>query len=1160
MSEITQLINKSLETKQNFVHLRTYSSYSLLEGAITVQNLVAKALSENMPALAITDRHNLFASLEFSKEAVKYGIQPIIGCTFDFDSEIEDNSFATKSKQTKNDQILLIAKNKIGYQNLLKIASSYHDNKSGESILTFGDLKKLGEGIIILTSGINGTLGRLLLGGKNDTAEKFLLELNSYFTDHIYIEITRHGFQEEERIESQLIDLGLKHNIPFVATNDVYFLDQSMHEAHEVLLCISEGKYISEDDRRTSCTEYCFKSQDEMEELFSDLPEAIENTIKIAKRCSVKSEERKIMFPHYKVSLGNDEPSELSIIAHQGLDKRLEFMSTSGDIRFKNTQTNDDVIKQYKDRLDYELEIIIKMGFAGYFLIVSDFIGWAKSHKIPVGPGRGSGAGSVVSWSLNITDVDPIKFGLFFERFLNPERVSPPDLDIDFCQDRRDEVIKYVQQKYGMDKVAHIITFGKLQAKAAIRDVGRVLQLPYSLVDKVAKMVPFNAVNPITLGQAIEIEPELKKAQKNDPDVAKLLNISLKLEGLHRHASTHAAGVIISAHSLETLVPMYKKSKSGMPVIQYSMKHAEAAGLIKFDFLGLKTLTVISNCQKSICKSQENFDIHRINFSDPATFKMLAAGQSIGVFQFESSGMKSSLAKMKPDSIEDIIALGALYRPGPMDNIPTYIACKHGISQPDYLHPLLENVLDKTFGVIIYQEQVMEIARILGGYSSGEADLLRRAMGKKIKEEMDDQREKFVNGAIDNGIKKDRAIYIFDLVAKFAGYGFPKAHAAAYGIISYYTAYLKANYPAQMIVSILNTEIYDTDKINIFIQEAKSLGIGILPPDINSSLESFSVVLEDGKEKILYALGAIKNISFDAMVHVVKTRNDSGKYKDIFDVIAKSDNKINKRQIEYLIKAGVFDSISNNRKQLFDSIDIILTHKPSTSNKDQLSLFAEKSFGNAKLADSQDWNKNERLNHECSAIGLYISDHPLDPYSSFFSDLSVVDAAYIKDKIESGVHNIKLAAIPVVIKNRFSPRGRYVIISSSTPSGIIDITVFDDAILEKNRDSIYSKKPMLFTLEVRKDNDFERITATSITDLDCYFYNQKIAAEISITTDKHLNSIKDVIVDNKKSNHEITIRVNAPSGTTSIRLPKKYSLNFMANDFDKISNIIVKQL
>lgn len=1124
------------ERVEGFVHLRAYSSYSLLESTIKIPALVSKISEEEMPALAITDKGNMFASLEFSMAASSKGIQPIIGCDFNFDSQIDLDG------KSSIDKILIIAKNEVGYKNLLALSSKYYE--SDTSVLTFEQLKNHSKGLIVLTGGIYGTVGKLLLQNQYEKAEEFLLELNKVFNDHLYVELTRLGYADEEKIERSFIDLALKHNIPLVATNDVYFLSKDMHEAHDILLCIADGKYSTSEDKRRISQESYLKSSKEMRDLFADIPEAIDNTIEISRRCSVMSETAETTFPKYEVSLGKDETEELRIIAKEGLQRRLDFMNKMDPLEEDAKKSRE---KEYWDRFDYEIGIIENMGFMGYFLIVSDFIRWSKSQGIPVGPGRGSGAGSVVSWSLDITDVDPIKFGLLFERFLNPERVSLPDLDIDFCQDRRDEVIKYVQEKYGSEKVAHIITFGKLQARAVLRDVGRVLMMPYGKVDMIAKMVPFNAINPVSLAQAIEMEPELDNARKEDDTVAKLIEISLKLEGLHRHASTHAAGVVISREDLIQTVPLYKNSKTGMPVIQYSMKYAEAAGLIKFDFLGLKTLTVIDKCQNLVRKKKPEFDLNKISLNDQKTFDMLALGKSSGVFQFESIGMKDYLSKLKSDSVEDIMALGALYRPGPMDNIPRYIDCKHGKEEVQYMHPKLEKILSKTFGVVIYQEQVLEIARSLAGYTLGGADLLRRAMGKKVKAEMDAQREIFVKGAVENGIENKKANEIFDMVAKFAGYGFNKSHAVAYGMISYHTAYLKANYPAEMIVSILNTEIDDTDKVSAFVEDAKGLGIKISPPDINSSEAEFSIDEETGGIK--YALGAIKNVSLAAMKSICNNRNGNGKFKDIFDFITRVEaGGINKRQLEYLIKSGAFDSLSGNRKQLFESIDKLIdfhSYSEQEKNSNQIDLFGDSTESvksSFTLPDVQDWECDEKLNNECSAFGFYLSGHPLDVYQDYFKEVNIMDAYQIRNSLQVGRHSVKIAGIPVVVKTRSSPKGRYIVMSLSTPTGIMDVTIFDDQILEQNREAIYGKIPLLVDSEIRKDGELERVTAQQIERLDSYLHKQRRTIAIEIN---HVDAVKTLegflYKSDKGSNIRIILQVPCEGKIVKMELPSGYT-------------------
>ncbi len=825
-----------------FINLRNHTTFSLCKGAIKIPALVSAAKEFEMPALGICDSRNLFGALEFSSACKKAGIQPILG------SEIlvrfpDPNKKNQSNLDIENSlsKLPLIARNEEGYKNLMYLVShSFLNRETGISpYVNFDLLKEYSSGLIALSGAVDGFVGKSLSNDQEKKCEELIKEFAEIFKDNFYVELTRHGTKEEENLEQKFIDVAFKNNLPLVATNDTYFLTKDMHEAQDILSCIGEGKVFAEVSRKKNSPEQYFKSPKEIEELFSDIPEAIENTVNIAKKCHVMAFERAPSLPRFNVSEGYDEADELRKQSIEGLKIRLIR-------KFELEETPEDkkpeIEKEYFDRLDYELSIIIKMDFPGYFLIVSDFIKWAKGNDIPVGPGRGSGAGSVIAWALQITDLDPIRFGLLFERFLNPERVSMPDFDIDFCQARRDEVIDYVQKKYGKDYVAQIITFGKLQARAVLKDVGRVLQMPYNQVDRICKLIPFNAIEAVTLEKAIEMDKDLQQAIKEDPQVTKLTDIALKLEGLNRHSSTHAAGVVIGDKPLHEICALYSDKPEEMPAVGYSMKYAEAAGLVKFDFLGLKTLTTISETVKLVEKNRGiKIDISNLKLDDKQTFEMLATGDSVGVFQIESSGMRSVLRQMKADKIEDIIALISLYRPGPMDNIPTYIQRKHGEEKIKYPHPLLEPTLKETYGVIVYQEQVMEIAKVLSGYSLGAADLLRRAMGKKIKAEMDLQREIFVEGAIKNGVDQKQAGEIFDLVDKFAGYGFNKSHAAAYALISYQTAYLKAHFLPEFLTASINLEIYNTDKINIFLQEAKSHNIEVLPPDINASEAYFSI-------------------------------------------------------------------------------------------------------------------------------------------------------------------------------------------------------------------------------------------------------------------------------------------------------------------------------
>jgi len=835
-------IDQTSNSSAKYIALRNHSTYSLCQGAIKINDLIDKAKKYAMPAIGICDSQNLFGALEFSLACKKSGIQSILGCEVLVDFNlIEQKNPSHLDIQNSLCPLPLFAYNDEGYKNLMFLVSQSFLNRQNAITphINFNLLKQKSAGLICLSAGVDGVIGKMIIQDQDKIAENFCDQLAKTFENNFYLEITRHGTKNEEKCEPKFLELAQKKSLPIVATNNVFFIDQDMFEAQDILSCIYDGLLISETNRKKNTAQQYLKNPEEFCQLFSDLPEAITNTVLIAKKCLTMAFERPPTLPKFSNEISFDEAEELKKQALDGLKIRLKQKFILEEI----SPTQQEIInQQYFERLDYELSIIIRMNFSGYFLIVSDFIKWAKNQQIPVGPGRGSGAGSVVAWALQITDLDPIRFGLLFERFLNPDRVSMPDFDIDFCQTRRDEVIDYVQKKYGNDYVAQIITFGKLQARAVLKDVGRVLNMPYSQVDRICKLIPFNAVEAVTLEKAIEMDKDLQQAIKEDPQITKLVDIGLKLEGLNRHASTHAAGIVIGDKPLYEICALYNDQGSTMPAVGYSMKYAESAGLVKFDFLGLKTLTTIFETVKLVEKTRQlKIDINNIRLDDQHTFKMLASGDSVGVFQIESSGMRSVLRQMRADKIEDIIALISLYRPGPMDNIPTYIKRKHGEEKIDYPHPLLELVLKETYGVIVYQEQVMEIAKILAGYSLGGADLLRRAMGKKIKEEMDQQRSIFVSGAKKNNIEEGQANEIFDLVDKFAGYGFNKSHAAAYAMISYQTAYLKAHFLEEFLTASINLEIDNTDKINIFLQEAKSHGIPVLPPDVNKSQAYFAI-------------------------------------------------------------------------------------------------------------------------------------------------------------------------------------------------------------------------------------------------------------------------------------------------------------------------------
>ena len=1073
----------------DFIHLRCHSAYSLSSGAIKVKEVVALAKKHAMPAVAMTDEGNLFGALEFAQGAREAGVQPIIGCALKLRrSDGESRLGGRFGPAASPDTALLLVQNEAGYRNLLALDSHAFLDTEGteEPQVALAGLEGHSDGLILLTGGPQGPVGRLLAEGQAPAAEAMLLRLAALFPGRLYVELMRHGVAVEDRIEPALIELAYAHDLPLVATNDVYFADPSFYEAHDALLCIADGTVLGNPNRRRLTPDHYFKSPAAMRELFADLPEACDNTLVVAQRCAFMPEPRQPILPPYATATGRDEAAELREAAAAGLEARLAaqlFLPEMDEAAREATAI------PYRERLGFELETIIQMGFAGYFLIVAEFIQWAKSSGIPVGPGRGSGAGSVVAWSLTITDLDPLRFGLLFERFLNPERVSMPDFDIDFCQDRRDEVIRHVQERYGRDRVAQIITFGKLQARAVLRDVGRVLEMPYGQVDRICKMVPNNPAAPVTLQEAIDGEPMLQNMQETDESVARLIAIALKLEGLYRHASTHAAGVVIGDRPLQELVPLYRDPRSDMPVTQFNMKYVELAGLVKFDFLGLKTLTVLARALDLLRARGVALDLTTLPLEDPASYDLMGRGDTVGVFQLEGAGMRDMLRKLRPDRFEDIIAVVALYRPGPMENIPRYIAVKHGREAPDYLHPSLRSILEETHGIMIYQEQVMQIAQVLSGYSLGGADLLRRAMGKKIKAEMEAQRRQFIDGATGRGVAPQIAEDIFEQVAKFAGYGFNKSHAAAYALVAYHTAYLKANHPVEFMAALMSLDIGNTDKLNLFRQECVRLGIKLLPPDINRSGDAFTVELTGQGPAIRYALAAVRGVGAQAMRQVVEERAAKGGFADLFDFARRIDPRsFNRRQFENLVKAGAFDALNRNRAQTFAAIDLLLRVANAASSErasQQVNLFGDHGAEHGSLPPAADWQAVERLQHEFDAIGFYLSSHPLDAYSRSLARLGVVRFAELPMRLAAGGSTrFKLAGVPISRKERNSARGnRFAFVQMSDTSGVYEVMIFAE-VLAQSRELLDDGAPLLVTVDVRAEEETLRLNAQRFDPLD----------------------------------------------------------------------------
>ena len=1033
--------NGQMAIEGGFIHLRVRSAYSLLEGAVRAEALGRLAASQGMPTVAIADRCNLFGALEFSVACKEAGIQPIVGCAL----PVTGIGGRSPERWSKTPTVVLLAQTEAGYLNLSELSSKAFLEADGveEPSVPWSEVAARAEGLILLSGGTEGPVDPLFAAGKPEDGAAALARMAEAFGDRFYVEIQRHGLASQAAAEPGLVAWAYANDVPLVATNDVYFPDADLYSAHEALLCIADGAFIGQEERRRVTPEHWFKPAADMRALFADLPEACDNTIDIARRCAFMVHKRDPILPRFPTSDGRTEDEELASDAREGLRLRLAAHAPALPM------------EAYEARLEQEISVIQKMGFSGYFLIVSDFMKWAVSQGIPVGPGRGSGASSLVAWSLMITGLDPLRYGLVFERFLNPERVSMPDFDIDFCQERREEVITYVQQRYGRDRVAQIITFGTLQARAVLRDVGRVLQMPLGQVDRLAKMVPANPASPVTLARAIEIEPRLQQARDEDESVARLLEIALRLEGLYRNASTHAAGVVIADRPLTELSPLYRDPRSDLPATQFNMKWVESAGLVKFDFLGLKTLTVIDRAMKHLARRGADFVLEGLSLDDAATYELMASGQTVGVFQLEGQGMRDTLRQLRPNSIEDVTALISLYRPGPMDSIPAYVDTKAGRKPLNVYHPLLESVLTETYGVIVYQEQVMNIARIMAGYSLGEADLLRRAMGKKKKEEMDQQRARFLSGAAERGVDPDLADTLFELMAKFSGYGFNKGHAAPYALIGYQTAWLKANAPVEFFAASMSLDISNTDKLTVFYQDARRFGVVVRPPDVNRSSADFTVA--DGE--VLYALGGIRNVGLQAMEHLVEVRTSGGPFRDIFDFVERVDpRQVNRRTLETLARAGAFDSLGHDRAQIMESSEILAGYGHSVADErasSQGSLFDgdQVEAQRPRLPRVESWSPTRRLDEELAAVGFYLSGHPLEDLMPALRRRRTDLLTEVIPKAEAGAEAFRMAGVVRRRQERASQASgdKFAFVTLSDPSGEYEV-LFPPESLRRCRD------------------------------------------------------------------------------------------------------------
>ncbi len=1121
-----------------FTNFKVHTQYSICEGAIKIEDLAEYCKDNKVKAIGISDSYNLCGALEFSEAISKAGTQPIIGTQINF-----------KYLDTIG-KIPIFAKTELGYNNIVKLSSkSYLGTKDKEvPHCLIEELFDNNRDILVLSGGIDSLFSNLLKKNKIKDIESLAIKLNENFAGSFYMEIQRHNDEAEKRLENIYLNLSQKINIPLIASQEIFYINKDMYEAHDALMCIGEKTYVDEKNRKKYTDKHYIRSSEDLKKLYEDIPEALENNYSFPYRFSYKLKKSKPILPSLKISNNKTENEELLYQSKEGLKKRFENF-----IFKKNTNLDLQVLKKkYAERLSHELNIISKMNYSGYFLIVSDYIKWAKKNNIPVGPGRGSGAGSLVAYCLDITDLDPIEFGLIFERFLNPDRISMPDFDIDFCEEKRDLVFEYLKSKY-KNGVAHIITFGKLKARMALRDIGRVLGLPYGHVDKICKMIPFDPSRPLSLQESINREPRFKEEEKNSPKVKKLIELSLKLEGLNRNLATHAAGVVIAGEKLSEEVPLYKDSSSDLllPSTQFDMHSSENAGLVKFDVLGLNTLTIIHKTVQILRNKEIDLDISKIPLNDKNIFEMLSTGETTGLFQLESSGVRSALKQMKPNKFEDIIALVALYRPGPMNNIPLYNECKNGLKKPDYIHESLEKILKPTYGIIIYQEQVMQIAQKLAGFSAGEADILRKAMGKKKRKELEKQEEKFIKGATNNGIGKDIASFIFQKIKPFAEYGFNKSHAAAYAIIAYQTAYLKKYYPEDFIAATMSTELSNTDKLREFVEELKRLKIEIVRPDINKCFADF----KPEKKRIFYALSGIKSVGREAISNIVKEREKNGQFKSIDDFIKRVNPKnTNKLQLEGLVKAGAFDELEKDRHSLLNSIPkLIQTNKNNWEEKlsNQNSLFSNGSqneLSNFKLEKSKPWSKNEILMNEFHSIGFYMSDHPLKIYKDYFMESKIFS---YNDFMISSNSNSYIAGTIMSIQEKKSAKGTpFAIIKFTDLKSEFELFLFSD-LLVANREKLKASNSFILTLQKdfgKEINTPKRINVKNIVPLDDYLNKSYENVTIEINGKSDLDDLQNFLNEEGQTKVQIQVKRENKIYLFSLKKPRKF-------DFTTFSNI-----
>ena len=1170
-----------------FVPLRIFSSYTMLDGAIDPKAIAKTAAERGFPAAAITDRNGLYGSVAFAKACFDMGVQPVIGTMLAVARPAREGAANTGfgAAAPTIDWLALYAQDAAGYDNLCHLVSRAHLARPLEFAphVPLAELEGHSDGLLCLTAAGEGGLTRLLADGQQTAAEDYLARLEALFPQRLYIELARRNDPAEMAAEDALIDLAYARDLPLVATNPACFAERSFYDAHDAMLCIASSTHVDSPDRPRSSKEWWIKSGPLMEEIFADLPEAIANTLVVAQRTAFKPPYRKPILP----SLAGDKEGEARMMAEdsrRGLVARLRpyYPDAAGEelaaaltcpveemdslpAGVLRAEGHWDEVKQYRQRLEFEIGIINRMGFGGYFLIVADFIKWAKEQGIPVGPGRGSGAGSLVAWALTITDLDPIKLGLLFERFLNTERVSKPDFDIDFCETRRGEVIRYVQRKYGDDHVAQIITFGKLKARAVLRDTGRILQMSYGQVDRLCKMVPNHPTDPWPLPRALNGIADLKREYDRDPEVRRLIDLAMQLEGLPRNSSTHAAGVVIGDRPLAQLVPLYRDPRSDMPVTQFDMKFVEEAGLVKFDFLGLKTLSVLRKAVDLMARRGIEINLDRLAWDDAAVYKLLQSGDTVGVFQLESEGMRRTLAAVKPTNFGDIIALVSLYRPGPMDNIPLFGRRKNGLEEIEYPHEKLSVILAETYGIFVYQEQVMQAAQILAGYSLGDADLLRRAMGKKVQAEMDAQRQRFVDGCKEvSGIDAKKANELFDLIDKFAGYGFNKSHAAAYALLAYQTAWLKTHYPHEFYAASMCFDMHQSEKLAVFVDDMRRSGIALHGPDINRSEAEFTVERTEDGYAVRYALAGLRNVGEKAMDAIVAEREANGPYASLDDLFRRLPaGAMNRRGLEALAAAGAFDALEPNRAQITANAELLMAvadeaARARTSGQAGLFGAEDHAVPATRLADTPPWSRSDQMAAERDTFGFYFAAHPVTEYRAVAS----ANGARTYGSLMSGDGDAAggrsgavMAALVENVNRRKTKKGNdFIAADFSDSSGQFSASCFEESLVEPFQQWAREGTCVLLNVELDRPNPDEppRITVRGARPLASVSSAARMLLKLDVTKPEAMSELALLLPRAQGARGEVIARLRTGTGREPVlRLGNDFSL-----DSDVIERLI----